>query len=87
MSFQLRCPNCGLRTVQEFRFGGETHARPPMTATEEEWARHLYDRKNVAGPQREWWFHRYGCRKWFLAVRDTRDNTVEKTFWPGEEGD
>jgi heterotetrameric sarcosine oxidase delta subunit len=82
MSFQIPCPNCGLRTSQEFRFGGEYHTRPDPTVTEREWAHYLYARKNVAGPQKEWWFHRYGCRKWFLAIRDTTNNAVLETFWP-----
>ena len=35
-----------------------------------------YFRRNVAGVQREWWFHRSGCGAWFLAERDTRTNEV-----------
>ncbi|MGH8057176.1 MAG: hypothetical protein ACREOH_08065 [Candidatus Entotheonellia bacterium] len=23
-----------------------------------------------------------GCRRWFLARRDTRNNEVERTYWP-----
>jgi heterotetrameric sarcosine oxidase delta subunit len=83
MSFLIPCPNCGLRSSQEFRFGGEYHARPDPGVSEAEWAHYLYARKNVAGPQQEWWFHRFGCRKWFLAVRDTTNNAVLETFWPG----
>ena len=26
--------------------------------------------------QREWWYHRSGCRAWFIAERDTRTNEV-----------
>ncbi len=33
----------------------------------------------VAGVQREWWFHRSGCRAWFVAERDTRTNEVKFT--------
>src|SRR5205814_9391619 len=36
-------------------------------------------RRNVAGVQREWWNHRFGCRLWFLAERDTRTNEVLRT--------
>lgn len=84
MSFLIRCPNCGDRSVTEFRFGGETHPRPGQEAPPRDWADYLYARKNEAGPQREWWFHRLGCRKWFLAVRDTTTNEVQDTFWFGE---
>ena len=41
-----------------------------------------YFRDNVAGVQREWWFHRSGCGEWFLAERDTRTNEVLLTALP-----
>lgn len=82
MGFLLRCPNCGERNVYEFTFGGEFRQRPLQTAGKEEWTRYLYLRRNEAGAQKEWWNHRYGCRKWFLAIRDTKTNTVLETFWP-----
>jgi sarcosine oxidase subunit delta len=84
MSFALSCPNCGSRPVAEFRFGGEYHARPAGDVTAEQWAEHLYMRRNLDGPQEEWWFHRFGCRCWFLAQRDTRENRVLTTRWPEE---
>ena len=37
---------------------------------------YVYFRRNVAGVQREWWYHRFGCELWFLAERDTRTNEV-----------
>jgi len=85
MSFLLRCPNCGLRSVDDFRYSGEFHERPPGTASLKEWSDYLYARRNEAGAQKEWWYHYFGCRKWFLAVRETTTNTVLETFWP-EEG-
>ena len=44
----------------------------------------MYFRDNVAGVQREWWFHRSGCREWFIADRDTRTNEVLMTALPAE---
>jgi heterotetrameric sarcosine oxidase delta subunit len=85
MGFLLECPNCGKRDVYEFRFGGEVNKRPTITAPQRSWADYSYMRDNLAGAQQEWWFHRLGCGKWFLAIRDTRDNTVMRTFWFGEE--
>lgn len=85
MGFLLHCPNCGDRDVYEFRFGGEALTRPPFSASEMDWAKYVYFRKNEAGVQQEWWYHRLGCKKWFVAIRDTRDNTVLRTFWPGEQ--
>jgi sarcosine oxidase subunit delta len=87
MSFLLKCPNCGERSVYEFRFGGETRARPDEGCSDGEWSRYLYARKNEAGVQQEWWFHRAGCRKWFQAVRDTVSNRVERSFWAGAGGE
>jgi sarcosine oxidase subunit delta len=83
MSFLLACPECGPRDVYEFRWGGEQSERPPAEAPREAWTHYLYVRSNVAGVQQEWWYHRMGCRRWFLAVRDTRTNEVHRTFWPG----
>ena len=82
MGFLLNCPNCGERNVHEFRFGGEATSRPGLDGTADEWTSYFYNRANVAGVQREWWNHRYGCRKWFLALRDTVSNQVQETFWP-----
>lgn len=84
MAFILDCPNCGGRDVHEFRFGGEVQPRPAPDATSEEWTRYFYDARNVAGEQREWWYHTLGCRKWLVAVRDTVTNQVSQTSWPGE---
>jgi sarcosine oxidase subunit delta len=82
MSFLLPCPQCGPRDVYEFRWGGEQATRPEPGSSPELWSTYLYLRRNEAARQREWWYHRMGCRRWFLAVRDTRTNAVEQTFWP-----
>ena len=60
------------------------HARPGSDAHAAAWAAYLYERRNLDGPQEEWWFHRLGCRRWFLARRDTRDNHVLATWLPEE---
>lgn len=85
MSFVLSCPNCGPREVTDFDFGGEVTPRPGSRPALRELNRYVYFRRNVAGMQREWWFHRSGCRAWFIAERDTRDNVVAWTAIPGEE--
>ncbi len=76
MSFLLSCPNCGTREVTDFGFGGEMIERPTSRPTWRELNTFNYFRRNVAGVQREWWYHRSGCRSWFLAERDTRTNRV-----------
>jgi heterotetrameric sarcosine oxidase delta subunit len=82
MSFLLPCPNCGPRDVNEFAFSGEVTQRPRATPSQQELSAYVYFRRNVAGVQREWWYHRFGCELWFLAERDTRTNEVLKTELP-----
>ena len=76
MSFVLSCPNCGPREVTDFACGGEVSSRPTQRPEPRELNAYHYFRRNVAGVQREWWYHRSGCRAWFLAERDTRTNEV-----------
>ncbi len=82
MSFVLSCPNCGPREVTDFGFGGEFTVRPSHGPSFRQLNRYVYLRRNVAGPQREWWVHRSGCGEWFLAERDTRSNEVLWTALP-----
>jgi heterotetrameric sarcosine oxidase delta subunit len=79
MSFLLPCPNCGPRDVNEFVCAGEVTSRPKESPTLEDLTAYLYLRRNVAGVQREWWYHRFGCELWFQAERDTRTNEVLAT--------
>ncbi|MDX6302484.1 MAG: sarcosine oxidase, subunit delta [Nocardioidaceae bacterium] len=82
----LQCPWCGPRNVAEFYSLGEVVDRPdPSTATRAAWRSYLYLRSNPAGQVHERWFHRAGCRRYFDAERDTRDNTVFSTSPLGQE--
>jgi sarcosine oxidase subunit delta len=81
MSFLIECPLCGPRDVAEYRYGGEIQARPSPGSTVADWSAYLYDRQNVAGVERAWWFHRAGCRRWLQVERDTRTNDVIRTAW------
>jgi sarcosine oxidase subunit delta len=71
MSFLLACPNCGPRDVHEFRYGGEIV--PPQGSS------------NLPRPQRERWYHRFGCRRWLVAERDVHTNEVLRIGWLDEE--
>ena len=82
MSFVLSCPNCGAREVTDFACGGEVATRLATRPAFRELNAYVYFRRNVAGVQREWWYHRSGCRAWFLAERDTRTNEVLWTALP-----
>jgi sarcosine oxidase, subunit delta len=72
MSFLLTCPNCGPRDVHEFRYGGQILPSGPTPCVLG---------SNLPGPQRERWYHRFGCRRWLVAVRDVRTNEVLGTGW------
>jgi heterotetrameric sarcosine oxidase delta subunit len=87
VSFLLPCPNCGPRDVNEFAYQGEVTTRPKESPTLRELTSYLYFRRNVAGVQREWWYHRHGCQAWFFAERDTRTNEVLSTELPRAAGD
>src|SRR5438132_9346046 len=82
MSFLLTCPNCGPRDVNEFAYTGEVTVRPKARPDLRGLTDYVYFRRNVAGVQREWWYHRFGCELWFLADRDTRTNEVIRTELP-----
>jgi sarcosine oxidase, subunit delta len=82
MSFLLSCPNCGPRDVNEFGYAGEVTSRPAASPRLDELTDYVYFRRNVAGVQREWWYHRFGCELWFLADRDTRTNEVLRVELP-----
>jgi heterotetrameric sarcosine oxidase delta subunit len=82
----LDCPHCGPRDIGEFVHQGEVVPRPdPGSATPEQWRAYLYLRDNPAGPVREQWLHRAGCRRFFQALRDTTDNSVRETVPLGRD--
>lgn len=86
--FLLSCPNCGLRNVSEFRFGGEYNPRPadPLAASDENWIEYEFMRVNKMGVEKEWWYHRSGCGLWFLAERHTKTHEVVTTYRWEEDG-
>jgi len=76
MSFQITCPNCGVRPVWEFHYAGPVAVRPDSNADAREWTAYLYDKPNIRGMQTEWWIHRSACKAWMIVERDTNTNTV-----------
>lgn len=84
MALLVPCPNCGTREFSEFAYGGESNRRPAPDAPLSDLARYLFFRRNLAGVQVEWWYHRDGCQRWLLARRDTRSNLIEEAYWPEE---
>ena len=80
--FHIRCPNCGVRPCSEFSFNGEVRPLADPAASDEEEIARLWLRRNVAGIQRERWFHAAGCRRFVTLSRDTRTNLI--VAQPGE---
>ena len=84
----IRCPWCGDRHQSEFVYGGEAHIdRPalPDRVSDADWARYLHVRSNPKGDHRERWLHRYGCRRWFNAVRHTVTGRFRAVYRLDEE--
>lgn len=76
----IRCPWCGDREEREFHYGGDAGVKtPPADVDDRAWARFLYWRHNPAGPFTERWVHSLGCRRWFVAVRDTTTHEISST--------
>ena len=76
MAFLIPCPNCGLRSVYEFKFGQEVKKEPGPTASLNEWRHYHYFNRNVSGPNEEWWYHSAGCGVWFKIKRNTVTNEI-----------
>jgi heterotetrameric sarcosine oxidase delta subunit len=88
MGFLINCPNCGPRTVYEFKFGGERKVQPGADAGAKDWRHYFYFNRNVNGVNDEWWYHAGGCRAWLRVSRNTATNeviTVERTNVQGED--
>ena len=71
---EIHCPHCGPRNLSEFNYGGQAHIeRPenPEAASDADWARYMFMRRNPKGVHLEKWVHAMGCRRWFYAVRHT----------------
>ena len=81
MSFLLTCPNCGPRDASEFRYGGQILPCLPTSSSTSSAEHAATTGSNLPGPQRERWYHRFGCRRWLVAERDVRTNTVFSTGW------
>jgi sarcosine oxidase subunit delta len=79
----IRCPYCAEeRPEVEFAYRGEAGlTRPAADCSDAEWGAYLYLRANPRGRHAERWLHRHGCRRFFIAVRDTVTDRFAGT-WP-----
>lgn len=76
----MHCPLNGPRNISEFVYGGEVTEMPdPATASDAEWADHVFLENNRRGIVREWWLH-VATAYWFIAERDTATDKVIQTY-------
>ena len=85
---EIKCPNCGKRSQNEFAYGGDATVKRPELGKEisdEEWDSFVYFRKNIRGKHAELWHHVAGCRQWFKVLRSTITHEIFKTSKINEE--
>ena len=85
----IPCPWCGPREQSEFSYGGEAGIARPIDCDaldDAAWSDYLFNRRNPKGEHREQWLHAYGCRRWFIVVRDTVTYRIRVIHKPGESG-
>ena len=84
----INCPHCGLRSQNEFAYGGDgTVKRPELNQdiSDEKWNEFVYLRKSPRGKHIELWHHIAGCRQWFKVQRDTVTHEIFQTSKTNEE--
>ena len=80
----MPCPLNGPRNIAEFTCAGPVADMPdPAAAGDDVWADYLFLDDNPAGVVREWWCHT-PTAYWFIAERDTRTDTVLRTYPAGD---
>lgn len=78
----MSCPLNGPRNISEFVCAGEFEIEPdPATASDRDWADHLFMLDNEAGVVREWWYHA-PTSYWFIAERNTVTDEIVRTYPP-----
>lgn len=76
---RITCPHCGERSLDEFVYQGDASiTRPDPAAANARDAFYVYgyERKNIAGPHSELWYHSAGCHAWLVVSRDTRSHEI-----------
>ncbi|MEM6619743.1 MAG: sarcosine oxidase subunit delta [Pseudomonadota bacterium] len=78
----LTCPYCGVDVDEtELAPGGEAHlTRYSVGASDDDFERYLFIRRNPRGVHFERWRHVMGCGKWFHVARCTLTLQVFGTY-------
>ena len=78
----LNAHTCGMRSQNEFSYGGDaTVKRPELNKeiSDQDWDNFVYNRKSLRGKHKELWQHLSGCRQWIKVERDTATHEIFKT--------
>ena len=82
----VKCPWCGEREQVEFSCHGEACMPRPSKGgdalDDEAWGEYLFFKENAKGLTWERWQHTFGCRRWFVALRDNVNDTFLGTAKP-----
>ena len=84
----IKCPHCGLRSQNEFAYGGDGAVKRPelnKEVADKEWDTFVYLRKSPRGKHTEFWHHVSGCRQWIKVQRDTVTHEIFKTAKVSED--
>ncbi len=74
----IPCPFCGPRPEDEFAYGGDaTLVTPKEENNVEAIADYIFLRDNPRGWHKEFWTHRYGCRRWMIVERHTVTHKIK----------
>ena len=74
----ISCPFCGPRSEDEFAFGGDaTVVTQKEQSNTEAFADQIFLRVNPKGWHKEFWVHRYGCRRWMIIERHTVSHQIK----------
>ena len=82
------CPHCGMRSQNEFSYGGDASIKRPELGKEtsnKEWDDFVYNRKSPRGKHWELWQHLSGCRQWIKVERDTAPHEIFNTLKANED--
>jgi sarcosine oxidase subunit delta len=76
---RISCPHCGERALDEFSYLGDasvTRPDPAAADAADAFYTYAYERRNIAGPTQELWYHQAGCHAWLVVTRDTRTHEI-----------
>jgi sarcosine oxidase subunit delta len=76
------CPDIGVRSRSEFRWGGYVKSKDEGAAPE--WRQQLW-LGEPSGAMREWWFH-IPSETWYIAERDVSSETFISIIPADEAG-